>query len=143
MFKISNLDNLINNKSLIKYIIVISILSLINILLNNIKNNNELELIEINNKYNLVKQLNSDEFILKHMFKEDKNNTNNFIECIKKYLKSNHCEIIEIKNIDSKNIENIKVETLAFHLTFPHDKFIFALLELIQQYSPGFEQNQV
>lgn len=139
MFKLPNISNLlINNKQLIKYLIIIFVLFLTNIVLSIIKDNNELEAIEINNNYNTIKQLNSDEFILKHLFKEDKNNTKNFIEYIKKYLKNNHCEIINIKTINSENLHNIKVDTIEFDLTFPHDKFIFELLEIIQNYSPGF-----
>ena len=139
MFKLQNINILVNsNKELVKYLLVIFVLVMANIIFTNIKDNNELELIEINNKYNILKKLNEDKFVLKHSFKEDKNNTNNFINYIKEYLKNNHCGVISIKNIENKNIENIKVETIEFHLTFPHDKFIFELLELIQNYSPGF-----
>ena len=139
MFNLSNISSLlINNKQLIKYLIIIFVLFLTNIVLSIIKDNNELESIEINNKYNTIKQLINDEFILKHLFKEDKNNTKNFIEYIKKYLKSNHCEIINIETVNSENLYNIKVDTIEFDLTFAHDKFIFELLEIIQNYSPGF-----
>ncbi|MBQ9440879.1 MAG: hypothetical protein IJU54_00520, partial [Alphaproteobacteria bacterium] len=139
MFKLHNINDLINsNKELVKYLLIIFILAMANIILTNIKDNNELELIEINNKYNILKKLNEDKFISKHSFKEDKNNTNNFINYIKEYLKNNHGEVISIKNIENKNIESIKVKIIEFLLTFPHDKFIFELLERIQNYSPGF-----
>ena len=113
-------------------------LSIANIILINIKDNNEVELIAINEKYNKIKQLNNDEFVIRHLFKEDKNNVKNFIEYVKKYLIKNHGNVIDIQTINSKNMHNIKVETIEFNLTFAHDKFIFELLKLIQNYSPGF-----
>ena len=139
MFNFNSIINLItSNKLLLRYLIIIFILSISNIVLINIKNNNEFELIEINDKYNKIKQLNNDEFVIKHLFKEDKNNVKNFIEYVKKYLHNNHGKVTNISTINSKNIDNIKVETIEFNLTFAHDKFIFELLKLIQNYSPGF-----
>ena len=59
MFKLHNINDLINsNKELVKYLLIIFILAMANIILTNIKDNNELELIEINNKYNILKKLN-------------------------------------------------------------------------------------
>ena len=139
MFNINSIINLIiSNRLLLRYLIIIFMLSIANIILINIKDNNEVELIAINEKYNKIKQLNNDEFVIRHLFKEDKNNVKNFIEYVKKYLIKNHGNVIDIQTINSKNMHNIKVETIEFNLTFAHDKFIFELLKLIQNYSPGF-----
>ena len=139
MFNINSIINLIiSNRLLLRCLIIIFMLSIANIILINIKDNNEVELIAINEKYNKIKQLNNDEFVIRHLFKEDKNNVKNFIEYVKKYLIKNHGNVIDIQTINSKNMHNIKVETIEFNLTFAHDKFIFELLKLIQNYSPGF-----
>ena len=139
MFNINSVINLItSNKLLLRYLIIIFVLSLSNIILTNIKNNNEVEFMQINDKYNKIKQLNNDEFVKKHLFIENENNIKNFVEYVKKYLIKNYGKVIDIKTINSKNIYNIKVETIEFNLTFAHDKFIFELLKLIQDYSPGF-----
>ncbi len=129
---------LANNKTLIKYLIVILIFTISNIALDIINNNNELELLKINNKYNQIKELSNDEFVLKHLFKEDKNNTQNFIEYVKTHIQNNYGNITNIQKINSQILDNIKIETIEFNLKFPHDKFIFELLEVIQNYSNGF-----
>ncbi|MBR1944402.1 MAG: hypothetical protein IJ848_02915 [Alphaproteobacteria bacterium] len=139
MLKIINISNLFtNNKTFIKYLISILILIIINLVLSFIKDSTEDEMIIINNKYDKIKQLNNDEFVLNHLFEGDTNNIKNFIDYVTKYLINNHSEIISIKTIDNTKLNDITVETIQFELTFIHDKFIFELLELIQNYSPGF-----
>lgn len=129
---------LTNNKSFIKYLIIILILFINNLICIFIIDNMEGKLTVINDQYNKIKQLNNNKFILKHLFKEDKNNIKNFKNYVKESLKNNRSEVININTIDSKQLYNITVETIQFDLTFIHDKFIFELLELIQNYSPGF-----
>ena len=139
MFKNLNVINaIINNKSLKKYLIIILILTITNIVLSIINDNNEQAFLAINDKYNKLKTLSNDEFVLKHLFKEDANNTKNFIEYVKNYIKNNYGEVNNIKTLDKQNLYDITVETIEFDLQFPHDKFIFDLIETIQKYSNGF-----
>lgn len=139
MFDNINISKLFtNNKSFIKYLIIIIILFITNLSCTFIINDIEDKLVVINDQYNKLKQINNNEFILKHLFKEDKNNTQNFKNYVKEYLNNNRSEVININTVNSKQLYNITVETIQFDLTFIHDKFIFELLELIQNYSPGF-----
>lgn len=135
---INIIKTFISNKSFIKYLIIILVLFITNLVCSFIIDDIEDKLIVINDQYNKLKQLNDNEFILKHLFKEDKNNTQNFINYVNEYLQSSHSKVINIETIDSKQLYNITVDTIQFDLTFIHDKFIFELIELIQNYSPGF-----
>ena len=89
MLKIINISNLFtNNKTFIKYLISILILIIINLVLSFIKDSTEDEMIIINNKYDKIKQLNNDEFVLNHLFEGDTNNIKNFIDYVTKYLEA-------------------------------------------------------
>ncbi|GHT88790.1 hypothetical protein FACS1894113_2020 [Alphaproteobacteria bacterium] len=75
------------------------------------------------------------EFIRRHLFKNPKINFDEFIDDIyRKHLGTN----LEIKELETVHLGNIKKVIYIVSAVFWHDKFVFDFMKSLDNYSSGF-----
>ena len=129
----------IEPKKIIAFIFLFIILFVTSNNVESRKDEKNIELLNLQQKVNFVKDLLSNkeklDFISHHLFH---GKSNDFIEFIRNFSDEKHINIINISCLEKKNLnnlENLKIKIDGFYW---HDSAIFDLIDKIRSFSPGF-----